>query len=200
MGVKTAAKPRKKAQRSHKVAAKQRLWTFDEMLAELPETNQPTELWDGELIMAPAPTPKHQKVVTRLEHRLDEFITSRKLGEVYLAPVDVVLTQRRVVQPDIIFIARENQAIIQDRIRGVPDLLVEVISPGSWRRDRIDKKALYEQHGVKEYWIVDLEAATIEVWVLQAGSYELVGRFGHGEIAHSRLLEGFEVAVDNVIG
>ena len=150
--------------------------------------------------MAPAPTPQHQDIAFRLARALSDFVSQHALGKIYITPIDVVLTQRRVVQPDIVYISQSNQAIIQDRIRGVPDLLVEVISPGSWRRDRIDKKALYEQHGVKEYWIVDLEAGAIEIWTLKAGSYELVGHLTPGERARSQLLEGFEVAVDEIIG
>ncbi len=199
MVVKVAEKRRKKPQRSRKTLQKERLWTFDEMLAELPETNQPTELWDGELIMTPSPTPYHQDALARLEHAFRRFVEPRQLGRIYFAPLDVILTKRRVVQPDIVYIARANEAIIKDRIRGVPDLLVEIISPGSWRRDRIEKKALYEQHGVKEYWIVDLEAQTIEIWALKSGSYELAGRFGPGDKARSRLLDGFQVAVNEIL-
>ncbi len=198
--VKLGGKQRKQARTPRRSNQKDRLWTFDEMLAELDETNQPTELWDGELIMAPAPTPHHQDVVFRLARAMTNFVELRKLGKVYVSPLDVVLTQRRVVQPDIIYISREHSAILRDRIRGVPDLLVEVISPGSWRRDRVDKKALYEQHGVKEYWTVDLEAETIDVWTLEEGSYTLLGRSGRGDIARSQLLPGLEVAVDQVLG
>jgi Uma2 family endonuclease len=103
------------------------------------------------------------------------------------------------VQPDVVFISNANAAIIQDRIRGVPDLVVEVISPGSWRRDRVDKKALYEQHGVQEYWLIDPEAEMTEVWKLVKGSYALVGRFAKGDRARSQLLEGFEIEVSTVI-
>ena len=169
------------------------------MMSELPETNQPTELWDGELVMTPAPTPLHQEISQRFEGLLIAFVQANRPGRVYHAPIDVVFGERQVVQPDILFISRENLSIIQDRIRGVPDLLVEIISPGTWRRDRVEKRALYEQYGVREYWIVDPEAETVEVYRWQAGAFALHGRFVPGDVASSALLEGFSVAVDAIL-
>jgi Uma2 family endonuclease len=83
-------------------------------------------------------------------------------------------------------------------LRGAADLVAEVISPGSRRRDRIDKRDLYEQHGVREYWLIDSEAGTVEVLHLESGVYKLAGRWRPGEIAQSPLLKGFEVAVDSL--
>jgi Uma2 family endonuclease len=111
----------------------------------------------------------------------------------------VILTQRRVVQPDILYITNERRSIIQDRVRGAPDLIIEVVSPGSWRQDHVDKRALYEQFGVEEYWIVDPEAEMIEVFALVDGSYHLFGRYGLNEKAQSKLLPGFETSVKDII-
>ena len=171
-----------------------RLWTFDQLAAEMPETNQPTELWDGELIMSPSPRPSHQNIVAHFWQALNTFVSTHDLGRVFLSPCDVVLTQTRAVQPDVLYVSRAKLGIIKDRIEGVPDLVVEVISEGSWRRDRIDKKALYEQSGLPEYWIVDPETRTIEVFVLDQGTYRLHGRASDAEPASSRLLAGFSVS------
>lgn len=179
---------------------RKKLWSFDQLIAEMPEANQPTELWDGELIMTPSPTSAHQAVVGRLVHTLSGFVSQGQLGQVYFAPLDVVFTQRRVVQPDVIFISNSRQTIIQDRIRGVPDLIIEVVSLGTWRRDCVDKRALYEQFGVAEYWIVDPEAETVEVLTLQNDSYHLVGRFTPGQSARSVLLPGLEIPVSEILG
>jgi Uma2 family endonuclease len=168
-----------------------RLWTYDQMLAELPESNLPMELWDGELLMSPTPTPSHQTIVMRFTLLLDQFVRGEKAGKVFVSPLDVVLSQHRVVQPDVFFIAKSNEAIIQDRIRGVPDLAVEVISPGTWKRDRVEKKALYEQVGIAEYWIVDPESRSIEVFALVKGVYQLHSRAAEAEAAKSKLLAGF---------
>ena len=174
-------------------------WTYDELQRSMVETNQPTELSEGELIMSPAPAPHHQRVVARLFRVVDDFVSAQHLGQVYLAPIDVVLNQSRTVQPDLLFITRKNEEIIQDAIRGVPDLVMEVVSKGSWRRDRIDKKALYEQFGVKEYWIIDPEARTVELFSLVSGAYRLLKKASAGEVVRSKLLVGFRLAVDDIL-
>ncbi len=176
----------------------ERLWTYDEMVAELPETNQPIELWDGELVTSPTPTPKHQTIVLRLSHLLDDFVRQNKLGKVFVSPLDVVLSEHRVIQPDVFFVSNSRKSIIQDRIRGVPDLVFEVISPGTWKRDRVEKKSLYEQVGIPEYWIVDPESRTIEVFALASGSYQLHCRATDAETAKSKLLSGFGISFNEV--
>jgi Uma2 family endonuclease len=174
-----------------------RFWTYDEMLAELPETNLPTELWDGEIIMSPTPTPSHQTIVLKFLRALDDFVRDNKAGTVFVSPLDVVLSQQRVVQPDLLFISKANKGIIQDRIRGVPDLVVEVISQ-TWKRDRVEKKALYEQFGVSEYWIVDPESRAIEVFALIKGVYQLHSKGTETTAAKSRLLGGFKISFNEL--
>src|SRR5438105_4685193 len=137
-----------------------RRWTFDELAAEVPESNQPMELWDGELIMASASSFFHQEVVARFYDALKQWVAQRHLGKVVFTPIDMILTSRRVTQPDVLFISNERRHFIQDRVRGAADLVAEVLWPDSRRRDRIEKRDLYEQHGVREYWIVDPEAET----------------------------------------
>ena len=170
-----------------------RLWTYDEMVAELPETNLPVELWNGEIIMSPAPHPDHQRIVRNFFRKLDQLVEPRQLGEVLFSPVDVVLTPRRVVQPDVLFIEKARLNIVGSHVTGAPDLVMEVISAGSWQRDRIEKKALYEQAGVAEYWIIDPDAAAIEVFALSKGVYQLHSKATGKEQAKSKLLAGFKV-------
>jgi Uma2 family endonuclease len=178
------------------VPATRRLYTYDELIAEMAETNQPHELWDGELIMAPAPFFDHQKTVLRFYRKLDDWVSSRNLGEVITSPIDMVLSPHRAVQPDVAFVAKERLAIIQRVIMGPADLVAEVVSLGGRNRDRIEKRDLYEQHGVREYWIIDPESETVEVLALVNGRYELVQRSRPGETAASRLLPGFQVSAD----
>jgi Uma2 family endonuclease len=165
----------------------------------MPETNQPCELWEGELVMSPAPSVFHQKIAYRLQRALHDWVEANKLGEVVGAPVDMVLSPHRAVQPDVAFISRERLATIQRAIMGPADLVAEIVSLQGRSRDRIEKRDLYEQHGVKEYWIIDPEAQTVEVLALVSGRYELVQRSLPGETASSRLLPGFEVSVSYLL-
>ena len=176
-----------------------RRYSYDALLAEMPETNQPVELWDGELIMAPAPRFEHQQVTLRFYRLLYDWVAAHNLGVVSTAPTDMVLSQHRVVQPDVVFIAKERLNVIQGAIYGPADLAAEVVSLGTRNRDRIEKRDLYEQHGVKEYWIIDPESQTVDVLYLVNSRYELVMRGNPGQTASSRLLPGFEVPVESLL-
>ena len=175
-----------------------RRWTYDELLVALPETNVQIELWDGEFIMSPSPSFFHQELIDRFHDALKSWVRPRGLGKTCVAPLDMILTQTNVAQPDVLFVAKDRLSIIQDRVRGPADLVVEVISPGSRQRDRIEKRDLYEQHGIKEYWMIDPDAQTVEVLWLDGGEYRLAGRWRSGETAQSRLLEGFTVPVSSL--
>ena len=177
-----------------------RRWTYREMVAESPETNLPVELWNGEIIMSPAPDPDHQEIVFNFARCLRDFTSRESLGRTFISPLDVVLSERRVVQPDVLFIARANLGMVKNHIDGVPDLVMEVISDGSWQRDRIDKKALYEQSGLKEYWIVDPASRTIEVFALKKSGYQLYAKGTDSEPVQSKLLSGFKVSFDQLKG
>src|SRR6266566_3142224 len=172
-----------------------RRYTYDELIAEMAETNQPHELWDGELIISPAPFFSHQKIALRFYRTLDDWVTPRDLGEVVASPIDMVLSPHRAVQPDVAFIAKERLNIIDRAIMGPVDLAAEVISLGGRNRDRIEKRDLYEQYGVKEYWIIDPESETVDVLRLVNSRYELAARCGVTQAAASHLLPGFEINV-----
>lgn len=177
------------------VESPRRRYTYNELLAELQETNQPCELWDGELIMSPAPSFYHQEVVFRFSHWLYDWVSKRNLGKVVNGPIDMVLSPHRVIQPDVVFISSDHFGIISKTINGPVDLAVEVISLGDRNRDRIEKRDLYEQYGIKEYWLIDPEAQTVEVLHLENGRYQLFMRSIPNQTAASKLLPGFEVPV-----
>jgi Uma2 family endonuclease len=172
-----------------------RTWTYDEFAAASTETNLPTELWDGEIIMSAAPRPLHQIIVSNFWGALTEHVKPRLLGRGIVSPIDVVLGASKVVQPDVVFVSNGQKSIVESTcIRGVPELLVEVISEGTWRRDRVDKKALYEQFGVAEYWIIDPDSRLIEVFTLAKGTYQLHARGVGAEKVSSKLLAGLKVS------
>ena len=147
------------------------------------------------------PTPRHQAISRTLMYCLQSFTESYALGEVYYAPVHVLLPcPESLVQPDLLFISKTRLDIVHpgEGIYGAPDLIIEVLSPSDWRKDREEKFALYAETGVREYWMVDPKRSHIEVYILRDGQYELLGQWGSGEQARSEVLSGFEVRVDEV--
>lgn len=116
----------------------------------------------------------------------------------YTARFDVHLPSGDVVEPDILFIAKGNLGIVQDWVRGVPDLVVEVLCPDGLERDRFVKRDLYAENGVPEYWIVDADAKTIEVFTLRGGKYEPNGYFEKGDVLMSSLLAELKLSVADV--
>ena len=160
------------------------------------------ELLDGALIMVPAPTTGHQRVSRNLEFILMGFVQERKLGEIFDAPVDVVLGQgndREIVQPDLLFIANTQRHIVTaEEIQGAPALVVEILSPGTEARDRGYKKVLYGRYGVQEYWIFDPRAQTAEVYVPGEGGFRLSREYARDETLVSPLLSDLEVALEEV--
>ena len=135
-------------------------WTEDDYFA-LPDTNRLIELSEGRLIMPPHPTLAHQEAVKRLFLRLHTFVEERGLGVVEIAPLPVRLWPGKIREPDIFFIAEEHQERLGEQVCGVPDLVVEVISPGTRRIDRHEKPYEYAKAGVAEFWLVDPDAQTV---------------------------------------
>ena len=157
------------------------------------------ELIDGELVMVASPNTAHQRSRIALASRMFMFAEERELGSVFDAPYDVLLSDTDVVQPDILFVSKEREEIVTPaNIRGAPDLVVEILSPSSERRDWREKFELYSKHGVKEYWIVD--PANRVVWLarLRGGALEIAGTYGIGDTVSSTVLAGFSVKVDDI--
>jgi Uma2 family endonuclease len=174
-------------------------WTYEDWL-RLPDDGFRYEVLDGELYMTPPPTVEHQTDSRNLFIALHNFVQEHGLGRVWYAPCGVRLPGQPVpVQPDIFFISVARLDIVGvDCVEGAPDLVVEILSPTNWLYDRREKLRAYLAAGVPEYWIVDYRARTIEVFVLEAGEYVLLGKFTSGEVARSRVLAGFQVAVDDI--
>jgi Uma2 family endonuclease len=174
-------------------------WTYDDWL-RLPDDGFRYEILNGELFMAPPPTPQHQDAATELISRMRMFAKEHDLGKVLAAPVGVRLPNQPVpVQPDILFVRKERRSIIgQDYIEGAPDLVVEILSPSNWTYDRKQKFQAYSEAGVQEYWIVDYRKKIVEVFVLEGRTYALINQYGSGEAVRSTALKGFEIKVDDI--
>jgi Uma2 family endonuclease len=138
---------------------------------QLPE-GAPVELIRGELVMSPSPRSSHQVVVLELAAIVLE-IAKRSGGIALSAPMDVVLSDDTIVQPDILYIAKDRRNIVSERVNGPPDLVIEVLSAGAERRDRVAKLDAYARFAVPEFWIVDYRANVIDFLVLENGRYAM---------------------------
>ncbi len=157
------------------------------------------ELIEGELLMTPAPIPKHQRISRELEFEILKLVKATDLGEVFDAPCDVHLDNENVIQPDILFISKERLNIIGEKnIQGAPDLVIEIISESTAYRDFVQKKKLYAKFRVKEYWIVIPEEESIEVYVLKDNIYTLYKAYGKEETLESPALEDLKIVLKNI--
>ena len=170
-----------------------------EQFLQLPETTVPTELIAGEITVSPTPSILHQRLVFKLAKLIDVVIPD---GEVIIAPMDVLLDEENVVQPDVFWVSTNGLALADGTkyFRGAPDLVVEILSPSTTRRDRDAKFRLYERFGVREYWLVDPVAELIEVYRLVNGNFERAGFYGKGETLTTPTLNGAAISMDAVFG
>jgi Uma2 family endonuclease len=179
-------------------------WTYDD-LAVLPEygsapdADKRYEIIDGELVMTAAPLIDHQRIILNLASELRSFVNSQKLGHIFIAPADVVLSRFDVVQPDIFFIESDRSTIITEKnILGAPDLCVEVVSPFSDRRDRKSKYALYARYAVPSYWIVDPRLRVLEEYDLRGEQFRLVREWKADELFLPGAFPGLSIALAEI--
>lgn len=165
---------------------------------QLPE-GAPYELLGGHLVMAPAPSLRHQRVLRRLVRLLDGFVTEREAGEVFFAPVDVHLSDEDVVQPDLVVVTPGRAGIVsKNEIGTAPDFVCEVLSASTAHRDLTQKKRLYEEHNVSEYWIVDPDQHVVEIFQNTEDGFIQHDRVvEHGTVS-SALLDRLEVGLEDI--
>ena len=159
------------------------------------------QLLDGELLVAPSPTRKHQTISGQLYLTMTQFVTQSQLGQVWYAPLDVILSNHDVVQPDILFVSNARANILTEaNVQGAPDLVVEILSPATAQHDREYKRILYSRHGVREYWLVDPEENMVEVWTdrdSESGTgLVLAAAYQRGDTLASLLLEGLNIPLE----
>jgi Uma2 family endonuclease len=150
------------------------------------------EVIENQLFMAPSPSPDHQEASGDLFYEISSHVRKKKLGKIFFAPLDLYLDEHsNVVQPNILFISKNNPLVIDKRgLKGVPDLIIEILSPGNKKYDFVKKKKLYEKFGVKEYWIVDPETKMATGFLLKGTSY-ISQKESSGELHSSVLGETF---------
>jgi Uma2 family endonuclease len=131
----------------------------------IPEDGLRHEILDGVHVVSPSPTLRHQRISGRLHLALGSFVKAHALGEVFYAPADVLLAEHDIVEPDLFFVAQARAGILTEKnVQGAPDLVVEILSPGSRHRDLVVKRERYELLGVQEYWVVDADRDTVAVY------------------------------------
>jgi|SRR5579862_3426195 len=155
------------------------------------------EIIGGEEFMTPAPNLDHQTVVVNLTAILRDYTLAKKLGRVFVAPTDVLLSKHDIVEPDVIFVSEKRLSILTEKnIQGAPDLVIEVLSPSTQAEDRGPKLALYERSGVAEYWIADPTSKTVEI--REFGTTRRTRVYKEGQAFESVLLAGLSVKLADV--
>ncbi len=159
-----------------------------ELYASMIDDGNRYEIADGVLeLMSPSPSTTHQAIVFELQQLLNTSCRNEYI--IFSAPLDVILSETEVRQPDLVMIHRSRMSIISNRgINGAPDLVVEVTSEHSRRRDKISKRITYARYGVSEYWIMDQSNFTLEQYVLDGNRYELVEVYNDDETIRSGVI------------
>jgi Uma2 family endonuclease len=170
---------------------------------QFPDDGQRHELIDGEHYVTPSPNTKHQRVSINLTVLIGSWLERNPIGQLFHAPFDVVFSNVDVVEPDLLYLsnARAADALTPQHVRGVPELVIEIGSPGTRKRDETVKRQLYKRAGVSEYWVVDPEIDTIRVYRRDGDAFARVTELSAdaGDILTTSLLPGLEVPVLRVL-
>jgi len=174
--------------------------TYDD-LVHFPDDGKRHELIDGEHYVTPAPVPRHQAIALSIAAPMWEYLRRHPVGTVYMAPIDIVFSDFNVVEPDVLFISKARMGVLTEKnIQGAPDLVVEVGSPSTRRRDEKIKHQLYERSGVSEYWVVDPDLDLIKVYRLVEGHYGPARELNldKGDVLTTPLLPGLELPLTTI--
>lgn len=172
-------------------------YTYDDY-QQLPE-GAPYELIHGHLVMSPAPTPHHQIIQANLFFELSRVVREGDRGRVVGPPLDVRLDDATVLQPDLVYLAAAHtDRIGEQAIEGAPDLVAEILSPATAHRDLTEKKRLYETHGVREYWVIDPDQRTVEVFANTEDGFQQRARVVEEGTVASGVLDAFEIDLSDL--
>jgi Uma2 family endonuclease len=175
---------------------KQGEWTYNHYAA-LPDDGKRYEVVNGVLYMSPSPNWPHQEIAGAFYRHLYSYVESRGIGGAFTAPLDVQLGPKDVFQPDVVVLLKTSREKLKKRhIIGPPDLVVEVVSPGSETHDRYRKIAAYARGGVPEYWIADPGSRTVEVLLLEGSEYRSLGVYEGKAMLPSLIVPGLAVHVE----
>lgn len=161
---------------------------------DMPEGPPYYQVIEGDLVMSPSPNTFHQYIAGNIYFLFRRYLDKHPVGEVFIAPLDVFLSDVNVYQPDVMFISNQRKSIITDHgMEGAPDLVVETLSPGTARFDKGSKRKIYARTGVQELWLVDPEAKTIQVYLLPKEVETPAATYGPNATFTSSLLPGLKI-------
>jgi Uma2 family endonuclease len=176
--------------------------TYDDFV-QFPDDGLRHELIDGEHYVTPSPNTKHQTVSINLTVLIGSWLERNPIGRLFHAPFDVVFSNFDVVEPDLLYLsnARAAEALTVQHVRGVPELVIEIASPGTRKRDETIKRRLYERMGVSEYWVVDPKKDTIRVYRREGDGFGRVVELSAdaGDELTTSLLPGLEIPLARVL-
>jgi len=167
----------------------------------IPDDGKRHEIIDGEHYVTAAPFIRHQGLVVHLTVLLGSFVREHRLGTFLIAPTDVILSPHDIVQPDLLFISNQRAAIVTEKnIQGAPDLVIEILSNSTRRLDEVLKRQAYERFGAREYWILDPQSKTTQVWERTGGGLRRKGllSMAAGDMLASSLLPGLEIPLAEI--
>lgn len=170
-------------------------YTYDDYV-NFPADGQRHELIDGEHVVTPTPERRHQQLSSRLHGAIWLYLRHAPIGEIYAAPLDVILSDRDLVQPDLLHVSRARSHVLGRWVHGAPDLVIEILSPSTREADESDKRRQYDQFGVREYWIVDPELEAVKIYQRAPdGSFPRVAELTResGDAITTPLLPGFRL-------
>jgi len=166
----------------------------------LPNDGKRYEIIEGELFVTPSPFRPHQRAVTRLTSYLSVFVREKDIGEVFVAPFDVVFSRFDVVEPDLLYVSKGRLSVLTEKnVQGAPDLVVEVLSPSTAEKDRTIKLKLYARYGVQEYWIIDPYGPSAEIYRRQKKGFDPVKTLGATDSLTSPLFLGFSLPLKDLV-
>jgi len=174
------------------------VFTYEDYL-NLPDNGKRYEIINGELYMVPAPTLGHQDTIGEFHLTMGLFLRTNPIGKIYLAPTDIIFSEIDVLQPDLIFVSKEKFDILtRENIQGAPDLVIEVLSPGTEKRDRTIKLKAYSKFGVQEYWMANDIKAIVEVWRRRGKKLVLHTVLDRTQTLTTPLLPGLEISLEKI--
>lgn len=175
-----------------------KLLTFDDYARLTPLDSGNYELHNGKIIHMPSPLEPHQTLAFKLTLQLGNHIVKNKLGKLLFAPMDVIFNKNDTMQPDILFVSNERLSIIDRQVKGAPDFIVEILSDGNTPKEMSYKKHVFETHGVREYWLVNLAKQTITQYENIEDEFVVRSKINVNGSITSVVIEGFTLKASDI--